>query len=118
MKTSLYTFFEKTIIDSIDLESYELSNEIDLYDKIKTIYDIFRREYVHKNNQHIKETVLFVEWLQGLPNVLTVPFYNSNIISNALLNGFDLSNEDKEDTFLNSYWINLSKAFFTLKDNL
>ena len=32
------TFFENIIIDNIDLESYGLSNDVYLYDKIKTTY--------------------------------------------------------------------------------
>jgi hypothetical protein len=118
MKTSAYTFFEKTIIDSIDLEGYGLNNDIYLYDKIKTTYNIFKSEYVHKNNQHLNEQTLFKEWLQGLPSVLTVPFYNYAILENAKNAGFVLNTESKEDKFLENYWGKLSNAFFTLKDNL
>ena len=118
MKTSVYTFFEKTIIDNIDFEGYGISNDCYLYDKIKTLYNIFKQEYVHKNNQHLSEKVLFAKWLQGLPSVLTVPFYNAEILENAKSYGIELKTEDKEDQFLADYWINLSKAFFTLKENL
>jgi hypothetical protein len=118
MKTSLYTFFEQTIIDNIDFDGYGISNDCYLYDKIKTLYNIFKSEYVHGNNQHLSEQKLFAEWLQGLPSTLTVPFYNFEILQNALLAGFDLSTESKEDLFLQNYWSNLAKAFFTLKENL
>lgn len=118
MKTSLYTFFEQTIIDNIDFNSYDISNDSYLYDKIKTLYNIFKSEYIHANNKHLNEVLLFASWLQGLPNVLTVPFNNSAILENALLNGFDVSTEQKEDTFLSDYWVNLGEAFFTLKENL
>ena len=115
---TLYTFFEKTILDNIDFEGYGFNNDMYLYDKIKTLYNIFKKEYVHNNNKHLNETFLFSEWLRGLPSVLTVPFYNGEILENALLSGFDLSTEDKENDFLNDYWLNLAKAFFTLKENL
>jgi hypothetical protein len=118
MNTSLYTFFEQTILDNIDFEGYGIKNDGYLYDKIKTLYNIFKREYVHANNKHLNEVFLFASWVQGLPSVLTVPFNNSEILENALLNGFDVSTEDKEDLFLNEYWNNLAKAFFTLKENL
>jgi len=118
MKTSMYTFYEQTIIDNIDFEGYGISNDCYLYDKIKTLYNIFKKEYVHNNNKHLNEVYLFSEWLRGLPSVLTVPFYNGEILENALLNGFNLSTEDKEDKFLNDYWLNLAGAFFTLKENL
>jgi hypothetical protein len=116
--TNVYTFFEKTIIDNIDFEGYGINNDCYLYDKIKTLYNIFKKEYVHDNNKHLNENYLFAEWLKGLPSVLSVPFYNFEILQNGLLSGFDLSTEDKEDRFLSEYWINLSNAFFNLKNNL
>ena len=119
MKTSLFTHYEKTILESIDLEGYNMNKtSLDNFDKIQAVYRLFKKEYVHKNNQHLKESVLFSEWLQGLPSSVLVPFYNSEILENGLLSGFNLSDETKEDEFLANYWINLSKAFFTLKENL
>lgn len=118
MKTSVFTHYEQIILDNIDFEGYGLSNDVSRYDKIKTLYNIFKREYVHENNKHLKEVVLFSEWLQGLPSVLSVPFYNFEILENGLLAGYDLSDETKEDKFLAEYWNNLAKAYFTLKDNL
>ena len=117
-KTNYKTFFENTIIDNIDFEGYNINNNGYLYDKIKTVYNIFLSEYVHESNKHINEKKLFCEWLQGLPSVLTVPFYNCDILENAKKSGFKLDTEYREDNFLNSYWINLSNAFFTLKNNL
>lgn len=124
METTTFTFFEKTIIDNIDFSGYELSNDVSLYDKVKTLYNIFKREYVHENNKHLSEVYLFSEWLRGLPSVLTVPFYNGEILENAL--SFASENNDKElrmfvrkeERFLNGYWANLADAFFTLKNNL
>jgi len=57
--TTVYTFFEKTIIDSIDFDGYDISNEMYLYDKIKTLYNIFKREYIHDNNKHLSEIIVF-----------------------------------------------------------
>lgn len=124
MKTTVYTFFEKTIIDNIDFEGYGFNNDCYLYDKIKTLYNIYKKEYVHNNNKHLNETFLFSEWLRGLPSVLTVPFYNGEILENALQ--YAKENNDKQlrlqmrkqESFLNDYWLNLAKAFFTLKENL
>jgi hypothetical protein len=123
MKTT-YTFFEKIIIDNIDFEGYGFNNDMYLYDKIKTLYNIFKREYIHNNNKHLNEVFLFSEWLRGLPSVLTVPFYNGEILENALQ--YAKENNDKqlrlqvrkEESFLNDYWLNLARAFFTLKENL
>ena len=110
-----HIFFEKTIIDSIDFEGYETNNTISKYDNI---YNIFKSEYIHNNNKHLNEVFLFSEWLRGLPSALTVPFYDSDILKNAEKHGLKLHTYDKEEAFLNTYWINLSKAFFTLKNSV
>lgn len=115
MKTSVYTFFEKTILENIDLEDYGFNNDCYLYDKVKTLYNVFKNECVHANNKHISEEKIFAGWLQGLPNILTVPFYEFEILENALLAGINVIDED---LFLSAYWDNLSYSFFTLKENL
>tara|TARA_R110000744_G_C18954425_1_gene516080 strand:+ start:105 stop:479 length:375 start_codon:yes stop_codon:yes gene_type:complete len=119
------TFYENTILENIDFTDYGISNESYEYDKIKTLYNIFKSEYVHDNNKHINETNLFSDWLRGLPTVLTVPFYNYDILEKAKESGALKinSNNDKyidtvENKFLLNYWVNLSNAFFTLKENL
>lgn len=111
------TFFENIIINNIDFEGYNITLN-GHFDKVHKVYEIFKKEFVHDNNKHLNENKLFAEWLQGLPSVLTVPFYNFEILQNGLLNGFDLSTEEKEYKFLSEYWINLSNAFFNLKNNL
>ena len=123
MEPTTYTFFEKTILDNIDFEGYGFNNDMYLYDKIKTLYNIFKREYGYMI-ERVGEVNAFKEWLQGLPSVLTVPFYNGEILENAL--NFAKENNDKalrvavrnEDKFLEDYWLNLARAFFTLKNNL
>lgn len=113
-----YVFFKNTIIDNIDFDGYGLSNDMYLYDKILTVYNIFKKEYVHENNKHINETVLFREWLQGLPSVLTVPFYYFEILENAKKAGYKFNSEKKEDNFCENYWMNLAKTFFLIKTKL
>ena len=120
------TFYENIIIDSIDLEAYNLSNDVYLYDKIETTYNIFKSEYLYESNlkRYGTEQNCFKNWLQGLPSVLTVPFYNYEILKlgrenfKSLSTGSPKTIEIKEDRFLNNYWGNLASAFFTLKDNL
>ena len=119
------TFYENTILNSIDLSEYGIKNDGYDYDKIKTTYNIFKSEYIHKNNEHINEVSLFSDWLRGLPTVLTVPFYNYDILENAKkdwilkINSENLKYIEKvEGNFLDNYWIKLARAFFTLKDNL
>ena len=111
------TFFENIILNSIDFEGYEV-NPVTEFDKVQEIYKTFKIEYVHNNNKHLNEVYLFSEWLKCLPSCLSVPFYSYEILELAKKEGFNLNTELKEDNFLNDYWNNLAKAFFTLKDNL
>ena len=113
------TMYENIILDNIDFDGYGLDNNMYLYDKIKTLYNIFLSEYGHEAKRHGDKRA-FTEWLQGLPSVLTVPFMNYDILNRAYLHGLIKANatEKDEDDFLSNYWIKLSFAFFTLKENL
>lgn len=112
-----YTFFEKTIIDNIELSDYGINDDADLFDKINKLYELFKSEYGHMIDR-VGRYNAFKEWLQGLPSVLTVPFYNFDIISNyAEYTGRTLE-EIEDGNILDVYFNQLSKAFFTLKDNL
>lgn len=117
MKTkTYYTHFETIILKSLDLSCYDIEPK-DLHDAFSQAYKIFQSEYRHNNNKHVSDVNLFAEYLQGLPSVCSVPFYNYEILQSALLNGIDVSSESKEDEYLSNYWMNLSKAFFTLLNN-
>jgi hypothetical protein len=111
------TFFENTIIDNINFEGYDLPENQSDFDKVQNVYKTFLSEYGW-SIKRMGELNSFKEWLQGLPSVLTVPFYNYDILNNAKAYGFKLDSEEKEDNFLDKYWSELSEAFFTLKDNL
>lgn len=108
------TFYEKTIVENIDFDGYGLDNDVNLYDKIKTLHNIFKLEYGW-NIERMGEKKAFAEWLGGLPSVLTVPFYYHEMLENAKNYGMEIKDEDK---FCEDYFMNLSDAFFTLKENL
>lgn len=139
-------FYKNTIIENINFDGYEDSLDIlgvsmkegfdhELYVKIHNVYHIFKREYGFMC-ERIGEYNAFKEWLQGLPSVLTVPFYNYDILENAKKAGFFMiirysSDEEpqevmqegrtlqrSQENFLNTYWDNLSLAFFNIKDEL
>ena len=112
--TNFKTFYENTIIDNIDFDGYGISNDCYLYDKIKTLYNIFKREYGFMIPRIGKEKA-FAEWLSGLPSVLIVPFYYYEILENAKNYGLTIKDED---LFCSEYFNNLSNAYFTLYNNL
>jgi hypothetical protein len=143
MKTN--NFYRKTIIDNINFDGYgdyldilgvsmEEGFDHELYVNIHNLYHIFKVEYGWRVSQ-IGEYNAFGEWLQGLPSVLTVPFYNYDILENAKNAGFFrillISNGEeeeimaegrtllrKQEKFLDTYWEKLSLAFFNIKDEL
>lgn len=109
-----YTFFENTILNNIDFDGYELPGFTNDFDKVQNVYNIFIDEYGW-NVERIGTQNAFKEWLQGLPSVLTVPFYNYDILQNAKTAGVKIGNEDD---FLDTYFAKLTAAFFELKENL
>ena len=120
MKTAnYYTVYENIIINNINLDAYDMSNNQELFDKIKSVHNIFKSEYGHEIKRR-GEKKAFKEWLQGLPSVLTVPFYNNEILNIGYVHGLVKADatEEEEDNFLNEYFFNLARAFFVLKENL
>jgi hypothetical protein len=117
MKTNL-NFYEQTILENINLEGYNLPDNLNTFEKVANVYSIFKSEYVHENNKHLHVEKLFCEWLQGLPNCLSVPYMNYEILENAKNYGIIINNETNKDRYINTYWINLSKSFFELSTNL
>jgi len=113
-----YTAFEQIVLNNIDLESYDIEAKTN-FDKMQETYNIFLSEYGF-NVRRMGELKAFTEYLKGLPTVLTVPFYNYDILNIASL--YDLisanATEEQEDEFLSTYFENVAMAFFTLKNNL
>jgi hypothetical protein len=126
MKTTL-NFWENTILNNINLDGYELQSpqkhikfdKLNNFDKVQSVYNIFKDEYLHANNKHLGAETLFCEWLQGLPNCLSVPYMNYEILENAKKYGaFNLVTEMQKENFLNNYWPMLAKSFFNLSIKL
>ena len=113
-----FTHFENIILNSVTLEDYDINTEnMTKFDIINKTFEIFNNEYGY-NIPRVGLKQAFKDWIQGLPTVLTVPFYNYDILKNAKKDNFVLNSEELEDKFLETYWTNLATAFFTLKDNL
>ena len=112
------TMYENIIVDSIDFEGYEVDTPNTIKEKIDLVYSIFRKEFIHDNNKHISDERNFAEWLRGLPSVITVPFYNHDILEKAKENGYTFENDWAEDVFLEMYWSRLATSFINLKENL
>ena len=95
---------KQLIIDCIDLSGYDIKVNTPI-EKIREVEKIFYTEYGYMINRVGKLKAL-IEWLQGLPSVLTIPFYNVEIIEIAKKWGSLKMNatEKQEDKILLNYW--------------
>ena len=117
---NVFTFYESTILDSIDLSAYGIDAATN-FDKVQAVYKIFLSEYGHEiARQRGNKVAAFREWLMGLPSVITVPFYYSDQINRAYIHGLIAADatEEQENNFCQSFFQNCANAFFTLYDNL
>lgn len=112
------TMYENIILGSIDFDCYDVDEPNTDKEKIHLVYKLFKEEYVHEYNKHKSDAYNFAEWLRGLPSLMTVPFYNHEILEIAKDYGHTFANEREEEVFLESYWSRLSTSFISLKENL
>ena len=112
-----FTHYEQIILNSIDLEGYDTKDHEDIKDVLSEVIGIFESEYLHSNNRRIPYVKNLASWLQGLPTVLTVPFYNFEILENAVEYGYTFENEFDEDSFVSTYFESCANALITLDEN-
>ena len=98
-----YHQLKKFLEDRIDFEGYDI--KVNPNRKISQLYDVFEDEY----GWAIKRTgekKAIVEWLQGLPSTLDIPFYYDEISNLLYALGFDEVKE-MEDTEIGDFYYDL-----------
>lgn len=95
---------KQLLIDCIDLRGYDMKANTPI-EKIRAVEKIFYTEYGYLINR-IGKLKALEEWLRGLPSVITIPFYNVEIIEIAKKWGSLKMNatEKQEDKILINYW--------------
>lgn len=68
----------KIINDSIETEAYTAQEFSTVAKKSKYVLQCFHKEYYDPREPNYTKRV--ADWLQGLPSVITVPFYNNEIV--------------------------------------
>lgn len=93
------------LISNIDLSSYIEQDISEDGEKIAALHEIFNAEYGWRVNQIGKQGAV-MDWLQGLPTALTIPFYNHEILELAKSWGSipQDASEKQEDKILANYW--------------
>jgi hypothetical protein len=98
-----YHQLKKFLEDRIDFEGYDI--KVNPNRKISQLYDVFEDEYGWAIKR-MGEKKAIVEWLQGLPSTLDIPFYYDEISNLLYALGFDEVKE-MEDTEIGDFYYDL-----------
>lgn len=95
---------KRFIIDAIDPEVYDSGASTDA-EKLAFFNECFESEYGYAIERYGRNTAL-AEYLSGLPSIIALPFYNSDILKHAVEWGSLAQNatEQEEDKILENYW--------------
>lgn len=98
-----YHQLKKFLEDRISFEGYDI--RVNPNRKISQLYDVFEDEYGWAIKR-MGEKKAIIEWLQGLPSTLDLPFYYDEISNLLYALGFDEVKE-MEDTEIGDFYYDL-----------
>lgn len=76
-----------------------------------TLSDVYRSEYGYNGTT----PKACMNYLQGLPTVCTVPFYNGEILEILKQHGIDVpQDDDGQHDMIEAYWQECGKAFYNI----
>lgn len=95
---------KKLLVDGIDLDYFDLENASTQH-KI----DLVKQDFLATQQWHIDrvgQTAAVMNWLQGLPSCISIPFTNYDIIQLAIKMGSLTENasEIQQNKILDNYW--------------
>lgn len=101
-------------LSAISTEGYSQMIQITtIKEGLQFVYDTFKAEYGHEIR--IKgEFKAFSSWLSGLPGIVSIDFYNSEILKLAKEWGQELKTESQEDKIINQWWDFATNQYFKL----
>jgi hypothetical protein len=98
-----YHQLKKFLEDRIDFEGYDLDKNPS--NKISQLYDVFIDEYGWAIKRMGQKKAI-IEWLQGLPSTIDIPYYYDEISNLLYALGFD-DVKQMEDDELSDFYYNL-----------
>jgi len=107
-----YHQLKKFLEDRIDFEGYGF--KVNPNRKISQLYDVFEDEYGWAIKR-MGEKKAIIEWLQGLPSVLDIPFYYYDISNLLYAIGFDEVKEMEDTEIGDLYYDLLAKTIMENK---
>ena len=76
----------------------------------ETLSDVYKSEYGYNG----VSSKACMNYLQGLPSVCTVPFYNSEILELLAKYGITRKSESAQSKLIDDYWLNCGHAFYMM----
>ena len=107
-----YHQLKKFLEDRIDFEGYGI--KVNPNRKISQLYDVFEDEYGWAIKR-MGEKKAIIEWLQGLPSTLDIPFYYDEISNLLYALGFDEVKEMEDDEVSEFYYDLIAKTILKNK---
>lgn len=97
--------------DNISFEGYDEYKNVHKSGRIETCIDVFKDEYGWAIERYgLKKS--FIEWLQGLPSCIDIPFYYDDIENLLYALGYDEVKDMDERDISKLYYNELVKVFF------
>jgi len=108
--------YKTFLYKSIDFEGYDFEQPKTNKDKINKFFECFNSEYGW-NIQRVGEVNALIEYLQGLPSSIHIPYANWDIIELAKRFGSLSENatEREEDKIINNYWNFIANKLLQMK---
>ena len=103
---------KKFLEDRIDFEGYDLDKNP--RNKISQLYDVFEDEYGWAIKR-MGERKALIEWLQGLPSTIDIPYYYDEISNLLYALGFDEVKEMEDDEVSDFYYDLIAKTILKNK---
>jgi hypothetical protein len=103
---------KKFLEDRIDFEGYNLDKNP--RNKISQLYDVFEDEYGWAIKR-MGERKALIEWLQGLPSTIDIPYYYDEISNLLYALGFDEVKEMEDDEISDFYYDLIAKTILKNK---
>jgi hypothetical protein len=103
---------KKFLEDRISFEGYNLDKNP--HNKISQLYDVFEDEYGWAIKR-MGERKALIEWLQGLPSTIDIPYYYDEINNLLYALGFDEVKEMEDDEVSEFYYDLIAKTILKNK---
>lgn len=102
---------KRYVEDSLSFDGYDEYKNIPKSNRIETTIEIFKDEYGWAIERYgLKKS--FIEWLQGLPSCIDLPYYYDDMKNLLYALGYDQVQDMEDQDISKLYYNELFKVFF------